>query len=156
MAGHPQISPATPIGIDLTGLAVNDQQGQSYNVVSLTGGGTFKVSSVLNIEGFLAAFFVGAASTLPVTITYYYESLGGGPEGTLGAVTTTLGATHNTYPLPGGIVLEQYTDVTAYSTAVTSLMTPGVYEITARASVLGLFGPMNAFTSQSIMVEVIA
>ena len=156
MAGHPQIGTA-PIGIDLLGIVVNDTQGPSFYVVSKSGGGTFQVSSFLDLQGNSANYLVTTFATVPITITYYLASLTGGGAFSIGPVTPKLGDPHTEVNLGAGIFSEQFTNSTQFSTPVGSLPPPDIYALTASVSVPAVLGsgPLNAFTTPGITIEII-
>ena len=91
-------------------------------------GVNFEVAAQFQLGGLLASWLVG--TTVPYTVTYYYEGMGAAPEGTLG---TKAGNTS-----PGRLVYDG-----AATRFVGNLGTPGTYRLIAVVSLSG--PPVTAF-----------
>ena len=130
MPGQPQLGTNPILGIDCTNFVVtdpNDPLGPSNLIIPANN--VFDVSVQFNLGGLLAGWLV--ATTVPYTVTYFFEGMGGAPEGTLGSV-------------PGNTVGGQTAYGPAETTLSASLPTAGIYRLTA---VVGFGGPpVTAFT----------
>jgi hypothetical protein len=131
MAGNPGPGSNPVLTIDCTALNVADPAGiAANNIVMATD--PFQVSADWTFAGFLASWLV--ALNIPYTVIYYYEGIGGGPEGTLGSVANNTVAGQ-----------------TAYGAADTTLnvapntLASGTYIVTAVVSFNGN-PPVTAFT----------
>lgn len=128
MTGQPQLGTMTnAIGIDCTKLDVLDTGGIQSNLI-VERGKDFQVRTQFRMDGLFADWIVSLR--VPFTVTYYYESIGGGPEGTL--------ATKSGNTVAGQLRYEAETVATA------NLATVGTYKLT----VVITFGggpPMTAF-----------
>jgi hypothetical protein len=90
-------------------------------------GASFNVSATVRLGGTLVGSFLQTAlGAQNFTVTFYYESFGGGPEGTLGAVAgnTNIGHAPSAPPCTGACDYVLTASVTAPGAA-------GTYKITA-------------------------
>jgi hypothetical protein len=144
MPGQPQLGTNPFIGIDCTRLDVLDSVGGPSNLV-INVADPFQLATEWKLDGIFANFLVA----LPLTykVTYYYEGLGGAPEGefpggvgpkatvagqlTYGAADTTLNVPAGTLPV-GTYML----------TVVITFPTPSApMTAFAQGPVIQIFGP---------------
>jgi hypothetical protein len=127
MSGQPQLGTLTnAIGIDCTKLDVLDPGGASNLIIEKNT--NFQVQTRFEFGGLFANYLVSLP--IPYKVIYYYESMGGGPEGTL--------AEKEGKTIAGHLVYEVETSATA------KLTTPGTYKLTVVVHFEG--APMTAFT----------
>jgi hypothetical protein len=127
MPGQPQLGTLTnAIGIDCTKLDVLDPGGASNLIIEKNT--NFQVRARFEFAGLFANYLVSLP--IPYKVIYYYEIMGGGPEGVL---AEKVGKTK-----AGQLVYEAETTETA------KLATPGTYKLTVVVHFEG--APMTAFT----------
>lgn len=129
MPGQPQLGSNPILGIDCNAFVIADPAdplGPSNLIIPA--GVNFEVAARFQLGGLLAGWLVG--TTVPFTVTYYYEGMGAAPEGTLG---TKAGNT------TGAKLVYDGTD----TKFVGNLATPGTYRLMAVVSLSG--PPVSAF-----------
>lgn len=129
MPGQPQLGTNPILGIDCNAFVVADPAdplGPSNLIIPA--GTPFEVAARFQLGGLLAPWLV--ATTVPYTVTYYFEGMGGAPEGTLGTKADNTSA---------GKLIYAGAD-TKFTGA---LGTPGTYRLTAVVSLSG--PPVSAF-----------
>jgi hypothetical protein len=127
MPGQPQLGTLTnAIGLDCTKLEVLDLGGASNLIVEKNT--IFQVRTRFEFAGLFANWLVSLP--IPYKVIYYYEIMGGGPEGIL--------AQKDGQTVAGQLVYEVETTVDA------QLPNPGTYKLTAVVHFPG--APMTAFT----------
>jgi hypothetical protein len=127
MPGQPQLGTLTnAIGIDCTKLDVLDTGGASNLIIEKNT--DFQVRARFEFAGLFANYLVSLP--IPYKVIYYYESMGGGPEGVL---AEKVGKT-----VAGRLFYE------AETTATAKLPDPGTYKLTVVVHFEG--APMTAFT----------
>jgi len=134
MSGQPQLGTLTnAIGIDCTTLEILDQGGASNLIVEKNT--NFQVRARFEFAGLFANYLVSLQ--IPFKVIYYYESMGGGPEGIL--------AEKDGKTKAGQLVYQMET------TATVKLLDPGTYKLTVVVSFKD--APMTAFT-EGPMIQV--
>ena len=134
MSGQPQLGTLTDaIGIDCTKLDVLDPGGASNLILEKNT--NFQVRTRFVFGGLFANYLVSLS--IPYKVIYYYEFMGGQPDGIL--------AEKDGRTLAGKTVYE------AETAATVRLSTPGTYKLTAVVRFEG--APMTAFT-EGPMIEV--
>ena len=127
MSGQPQLGTLTnAIGIDCTKLEVLDPGGDSNLIVERNT--DFQVRAHFEFGGLFANYLVSLP--IPYKVIYYYEIMGGGPEGIL--------AEKEGKTTVAKLVYE------AETTATARLSVPGTYKLTVVVHFEG--APMTAFT----------
>jgi hypothetical protein len=127
MSGQPQLGTLTnAIGIDCTKLNVLDPGGASNLIIEKNT--DFQVQTRFEFGGLFANYLVSLP--IPYKVVYYYEIMGGGPEGIL--------AEKEGKTIAGKLVYE------AETAAPARLSTPGTYKLTVVVHFEG--APMTAFT----------
>ena len=141
---------SSSVSIASSTLKVQDSEGADANVVQITapGANTLTLSADVTFGGPLAPFLMG----LPIKfqVDYLFTPIGPGSGGRFAGspiiVTTAAGQL-------------TYNDTTAPSTKLvidtSHLPAPGVYELAARVTVVGIPGaPLAAMTDNEIQLEV--
>ncbi len=136
MPGQPQLNSNLFIGIDATALDVIDPSGGPSNLIVQNSSQTFNVQARFELGGLFAPWLVGLA--LPYTVTYYYESLGGGPEGVL--------ATTSANTIAGQLVYQPET----LATIPVGTLPAGTYNLTTVVS-FGGAPPLTAFSTGPVI-----
>jgi hypothetical protein len=129
MPGQPQLGTNVILGLDCTAMDVIDPSDPLGPSPLINPAGTpFRVSVKVKFGGLLAPWLM--STVVPFTVTYNYESLGAGPEGTLGTKSGNTVAGKLEYGAP-----ETAADV--------SLPTKGIYKLACFVVFAG--PPVTAF-----------
>ena len=136
MAGEPDVTSNPFISIDCTSLNVIDDDGVPSGII-LDKSVQFRLSTDWALSGTFASFIVGLS--VPYTITYFAEQLGGPNDSALAVVAT------NT--IPGQLA---YGAAQTSATIPANTLVPGTYKLTVVIS-FGGSPPMTAFTEGSVV-----
>lgn len=135
--GNPEKGSNPVLTIDCTSLNVADPAGIPSNHIIMETD-PWEVSVDWEFDGFLAKWLV--ALNIPYTVTFFYEGVGGAPDGTLGKVNSTTNAGQTAY---------KAVDTTFKVAAGT--LPAGIYELTAVVSFNGN-PPVTAFNESKVQI----
>ncbi len=131
MAGQPQLGGSNVfIGINCTPVNVVDTNGTPSNLIIQTTD-PFDVWMSFDLQGTFAQWIASLA--VPYTISYFFEGVGGAPDGVL--------ATVNSNAIPGQV---NYGQAETKATVPAGTLPPGLYNLSTVVS-FGGAPPMTAF-----------